>query len=185
VADPSETTQASRAPATEEASELLGAVRELSAQVGGLQAELNAMRSHTRALPSGDMDVPGWEIGETASRDGSVWMRSIASPAARRPAVPRLLLEILFLVAVACLAAVARLDTALVIVVMAGAWLLVALAEWTADRAVRLRNEAAFGRYSGPGEDPAWFAPPRQQTVLEVVEGGEDTAARLPPPTSA
>lgn len=184
MAEPSETTQASRAPATEEATELLGAVRALSAQVGGLQAELNAMRSHTRALPSGDVDVPGWDAGATETPGDSVWMRSIASPAARRPAVPRLLLEILFLVAVACLAAVARLDTALVVVVMAAAWLLVALAEWTAERAVRLRNEAAFGRYSGPGEDPSWFASPRQPTVLEI-DGVEDTAARLPPHTSA
>jgi hypothetical protein len=128
--------------------------------------------------------VPGWDVGAPDRRDGNVWMRAIASPAARRPAIPRLALEILFLVAVACLVAVAWLDTALVIVVMTGAWGLVALAEWAADRAVRLRNEAAFGRYSGPGDDRAWFAPHARQTMLEIVEDEEDTAARLPPPAS-
>jgi hypothetical protein len=92
--------------------------------------------------------------------------------------VPRLLLEIVFLVAVACLAAVARLDTLYVVALMAGAWALVALAEWAAQRAVRLQNEAAFGRYGGPG----WFAPSAQRDLgADVVH---DPGATLPPPAT-
>lgn len=180
MADPSETTRTSRVQATVAEDELLGAVRALATQVGELQAEVQSLRSDRRMLPQGDVDVPGWDIEAPARRDGSAWMRSVASPAARRPAVPRLFLEILFLVGVACLAAVARLDTALVVVVMAGAWGLVALAEWTAERAVRLSNEAAFGGYGTPGEDRSWFTPPQQQTL--EIETGED-ASKLPPPS--
>ena len=113
MAEPSETTVASRTPTSE--SELLGAVRALSEQVGELQAELQSLRSASRPLPPGQADAPGWEVDAPARRDASAWMRSVASPAAARPAVPRLLLEILFLVAVAVLAAVARLDTPLVV----------------------------------------------------------------------
>ena len=181
MADPSETTRETSAPATIEESELLGAVRALSAQVGGLQAELQALRSEARPLPSGQADVPGWEVDAPARRDGSAWMRSVASPGARGPAVPRLLLEILFLVAVACLAAVARLDTPLVVAVMAGAWALVALAEWAGERAVRLRDEAAFGRYAGPGGEPSWFSPHREPTL---VGADERAAGKLPPPAT-
>jgi hypothetical protein len=186
VADPSETTRASRAATTEEAGELLGAVRALSAQVGGLQAELQAMRAERGPLPHTGADVPGWDVEAPARRDGSVWMRSIPSPSARRPSVPRLVPEIAFLVAVACLAAVARLDTAVVIVVMAGAWALVALAEWAADRAVRLRNSAAFGRYTGPDGKRTWLAPPAPETELDRFEDeeGEAAPAKLPPASS-
>ena len=184
MADPSETTQASRAPSSVEASELLGAVRALSDQVGGLQAELHSLRAAARQLPPGEADVPGWETDTPIRRDGgATWMRSIASPTSRGPAVPRLLLEIVFLVAVACLAAVARLDTALVIALMAGAWLLVALAEWAADRAILMRNEAAFGRYGGPGDERRWYTPPAQRSLESDIE--EHTSAPLPPPTTS
>ncbi|MGH3076968.1 MAG: hypothetical protein ACRDPZ_02160 [Gaiellaceae bacterium] len=180
MADPSKTNLASRASTSE--AELLGAVRALSEQVGELQAELQSVRSASRSLPSGQADVPGWEVETPARRDGSVWMRSVASPAPGRPAVPRLLLEILFLVAVACLAAVARLDTPLVVVVMTGAWALVALAEWATERSARLGNEAAFGRYTGPDGGGSWSAPSRASTY-EVTAGGE-AAAKLPPPAA-
>jgi hypothetical protein len=184
VADPSETTRASRATTTEEASELLGAVRALSAQVGGLQAELQSLRSERGGLPRGDADVPGWDVDAPSRRDGSVWMRSIPSPSARRPAIPRLVPEVAFLVAVACLLAVARLDTVAIVAAMAGAWALVALAEWAADRAVRLRNQAAFGRYVGPEGDRTWLAPPLREAIPEPVEDDEESAAKLPPASS-
>jgi hypothetical protein len=180
MADPSETTLASRAPADVETSELLGAVRALSEQVGGLQAGLQALQSERHTLPPGDADVPGWDAGARTRQDVSPWMRSIASPAARRPPVPRLFLEIVFLVAVACLVAVARLETALVIAIMGVAWVLVALAEWATERAARLRNEAAFGRYAGP--EGSWFATPVREAVPEIARGDGDSSAKLPPP---
>lgn len=184
MSDPSETTQVSRAPDGEE-TELLSAVRALAAQVSGLQAELRAIRAQTRSLPVAEADTPGWDEGVPVRRERSIWVHSLDSPAARRFPIPRLLLEVVFLVAVAVLAAVAQLDAIVVGAVMAVAWILVALAEWAAARATRRRDEIAYGFYAGGtfglAEDPSWFAPPVERTVLEVVEGGEDTAARLPP----
>ena len=180
MADPRETTLASRADAEAEPPELLGAVRALSDQVVGLQAELQSLRAERHALPPGDIDAPGWETSAPTRRDGSPWLRSVASPAARGPAVPRLFLEIVFLAAVACLLAVARLETALVVAIMAGAWVLVALAEWAADRAERQRTEAAFGRYGRP-EGP-WFATPTREGGPAVAEDAGESGTRLPPP---
>jgi hypothetical protein len=191
VAEPSETTQASRGPADADTAELIGAVRALSAQVGGLQAELQALRSQTRSLPAAGADAAGWDDGAPAvRRDGSYsyWVRTLDSPRMRRPAVPRLAVEVAFLVAVALAVAIAELDTLVVIAVMAGAWGLVALAEWTAARASRRRDKAVYEPLAGIGpvfaEDPSWFAPPTAGTMLEAVENGDDTEARLPPASS-
>lgn len=180
MAEPSETTLASRTSESISQAELLGAVRALSEQVGGLQAELQSLRASSRPLPGGETDVPGWEAETPARRDGSPWMRSVASPGPGRPAVPRLLVEIIFLVAVACLAAVARLDTPLVIAVMAGAWALVAAAEWAAERSARLGAEAAFGRSAAVGSDGSWSPP--QAAAYEV--GAAEPTAKLPPPAA-
>ena len=93
VADPSETTQVSVEPDGAETSELLGAVRALSAQVGGLQAELHALRSQVRPLPE-PADAPGWGDSPPARRESSPWVRTLERPGPRGPAVPRLLIEI-------------------------------------------------------------------------------------------
>jgi hypothetical protein len=187
VSDPSETTQVSRPPDSEEA-ELLSAVRALAVQVSGLQAELRTIRTQTRSLPAAEADTPGWDDRVPMRPERSIWVHSLDSPALKRPPVPRLLLEVIFLVAVAVLAAVAQLEAVVVVVLMAGAWVLVALAEWAAARSARRRDEIAYGFYAGGAmglaEDASWFAPPVERTVLEVVEGGDDTAARLPPPSS-
>jgi hypothetical protein len=94
--------------------------------------------------------------------------------------VSRLSLEIAFLVAVACLVAVARLDTVLVVAVMGAAWALVALAEWATERAAHQRNEAAFGRYAGP--EGSWFAAAPREAVPEIARADGDSGAKLPPP---
>jgi hypothetical protein len=188
VADPSETTQVSREPADLESEELLAAVRALATQVGELQAELQALRAQSRSLPAQDEEQPGWDDRTPARRDSPAWVRSLDTPTLRRAAVPWLLLEILFLVAVAGLAAVARLDAPVVVAVMVGAWLLVALAEWTAARAARSRDAVLYGSLA-PGaaalpEDPSWFGPPVERTALSIADVEESTAARLPPPQS-
>lgn len=186
MADPSETTQVSEAGQIGTA-ELLDAVRDLAEQVGGLQAELQSLRSST-ALPNEEREQHGWAEGAVARPESPPWVRALDSPEARRPPVPRLLLEILFLVAVAVLAAVAGLDTPVIVVLMAGAWVLVALAEWVAEREAATRQRALFESPLGSGllgEDPSWFGPPPERELLDVAvveeEPSEDTAAKLPP----
>jgi len=189
VADPSETTRASRAATTEEAGELLGAVRALAAQVGVLQAELRTLRSERGALPRPEADVPGWDVETGTSRVGSAWLRSIPSPQPRGLSVPRLVPEIAFLVLVACLAAVARLEAWAIVALMAGAWGLVALGEWAADRALGLRAEGAFGRYRDPRRptaddgDRPWLEPAPEPSSEPDGESAQEPA-KLPPAAS-
>lgn len=189
MADPSETTQVSREPADPEGEELLAAVRVLATQVSGLQAELQTLRAQTRSLPAQDGERPGWDDRMPAQRESTGWVRSLDTPTLRRAVVPWLLLEIVFLVTVAVLAAVAGLDAPAVVAVMVGAWLLVALGEWTAARAARRDDAIVYGSLS-PGaaalpEDPSWFDPPGERTALEIAGVEESTATRLPPPSSA
>jgi len=185
MADPSETTQVSLEPHEPEASELLGAVRALSAQVGGLQAELHALRAQVRPLPDVP-DAPGWDESAPARRESSPWVRSLDRPGPRGPAVPRLVIEVAFLVAVALAAAIADLDPVVVVLLMAGAWALVALVEWIGARAARRHAQVSDAPLARAGayfaEDPSWFGPPVERTA---VEAGEDAAARtrLPAPS--
>jgi hypothetical protein len=192
VADPSETTQVSLEPQTPEAAELLGAVRALSAQVGGLQAELQALRAQSRALPPAP-DAPTWDHSTPPRREKSTWMRSLERPGPRPPAVPRLLLEVVFLVAVAGAAAIAELEPAVIVVLMAVAWGLVAAVEWLSARAASHHALVSAMPLAGAGEiladDPSWFAPPLERPLVEpgAPETGETTAdggtaaPRLPP----
>jgi hypothetical protein len=187
MADPSETTQVSHEPADQESEELLAAVRALASQVGGLQAELHTLRSQPRSLPAPDGERPGWDDRMPVQRESASWVRSLDTPTARRAAVPWLLLEILFLVAVAVLAVVAELEAPAVVAVMVGAWLLVALAEWTAARSIRRDEALVYGTIapSSPvaSQDPSWFAPPIERTALEITDAGDASTTRLPPPT--
>jgi hypothetical protein len=193
VADPSETTQISgpgleddRA-AADEPSEVLGAIRDLSDRVGDLQSELQSLRAQTRALPQGSTEAGGWDDSRAPGPDMLTWVRAVDAPAARVPAVPRLLLEIVFLVAVAVAAAIAELDAIEIVGVMTAAWLLVALAELVAARAARRRAEMVYaplpGLTRGYPTDPSWFAPSVERPVLGLTEVGEDTQPRLPPPS--
>ena len=175
MADPSETTQVSLEPQDPETKELLGAVRALSAQVGGLQSELQALRAQSRPLPP-LVDAPDWDRAPPAQREKSAWMRSLDRPGVRPPAVPRLLLEVVFLIAVAGAAAIADLDPVVIALLMAGAWVLVAVTEWLASRAALRHAEISAMPLSGAGgifaDDPSWFAPPVERTSVEI---GEDT----------
>jgi hypothetical protein len=182
VADPSETTQASHEPATQD--ELVSALRALAAQVGDLQADVQALRSDARGLPSGDPGH-GWDEGATAVREGPAWVRSVDSPRPRGLAVPWLLVEIVFLVAVAVLAIVADLEPYAIAGVMAVAWVLVALGEWLSARGERQRHLLVYG--PGPSvappvpDDRAWFGTNGDETLLDSPSA-ERPPARLPPP---
>lgn len=185
MAEPSETTQASLAPEDLEASELLDAVRALSAQVGGLQAELHALRAQVRPLPE-PADAPGWGESTAVRRESSPWVRTLERPAPRGPAVPRLVIEVVFLAGVALAAAIAELEPLVIVLVMAAAWLLVAVAEWVATRAARRHALLLAAPLSGGGtflgEDPSWFGPSAERNGVATGDGDGETAARLPEP---
>ncbi len=175
------------APSSRE-EELAGVVRELSDRIEALQADVRCLGGP--GLPAVE---PGWEGAEEQTQPGPsyAWVGSIPAPVRRRPGVPRLLLELLFLAAVATAAAIAKLDAAQIAAVMAAAWVLVALIEWAASRAARRRDEVP-GLYAGPPPatgpapaDAAWFIPPVEHTL---VEGGADAptaVTRLPPPVES
>jgi hypothetical protein len=186
MADPSETTHVSHEPADPEREELLAAVRALATQVGELHGELHTLRSQARTLPAQDGERPGWEEHVPTPVQSAPWVRSLDSPKLRRAAIPWLMLEILFLIAVAVLAVVADFSAPAAIGVIVGAWLLVALAEWMNARAAR-RDAAILYDYIAPGaamfpDDPSWFDPPSERTALEIPDARETIAARLPPP---
>ena len=169
-----------------DSADVLEAIQDLSARVGGIQAELNALRAQSRPLPEEKTEAPGWDGRADRSRDTFAWVRELEGPRSRTARVPWLLLELTFLAAVAVGLAVADVGWQAIVAAMAGAWVLVALAEWTAARAARRRAEAAYAPVSVYGQaaaDPSWFAPPSERTVLDVRD--EDTGARLPPSTAA
>jgi hypothetical protein len=189
VAEPSEQTQFSPGPDEPDRAELLAAIRALSAQVGGLQSEVQSLRAqaHGRAsLPAAGAELPGWERAPVR-RESSTWIRSLDGPVSRQPAVPRLLLEVLFLVVVAVAAVVAKLDAIFIVLIMAASWALVAAAEWFAAREAKERAQLALRPLAGMGgvlaDDPSWFRPPVERTVLEPVpaaaEDDEDTQDKL------
>jgi hypothetical protein len=184
VADPSETTQVSREPTAQEG-ELVDALRALSAQVASLQAEVQALRSEARPLPAGEAkDRHGWDDSAPVVREGPAWIRSVDSPRPRGLAIPWLLLEIAFLVAVAVLAIVADLEPYAIGAVMLGAWALVALAEWLAARSAEERHVLVYGTgaptASGVPDDRAWFETNGDDMLLDAPSA-ERTPARLPP----
>ena len=184
MADPSETTQISREPGGDDAEDMLAAVRSLATQVGSLQTELHSLRQDARALPSENGERPGWEEGRPVVRESPSWVRSVDSPRPRSLSVPWLLIEILFLVGVATLAAVAGLDPIAIGGLMIGAWLLVAAGEWAAARG-RMRERAfAYGPATTQGtlpDDPSWFDANGGETALDLT-AGDRAPTRLPPP---
>jgi hypothetical protein len=184
VADPSETTRVSQSPADVETRELLDAVRSLAVQVGSLQTDVHALRTSAGGLPATEGETHGWDERHVGTQQSPPWVRSLESPVARRPAVPRFALEILFLVAVAVIAGVARLDAIAIVIVMALAWALVAAAEWLAAREAAKRETALLrsGLASAVArEDAAWFGA-LGASVTATPSSAADSAARLPPP---
>jgi hypothetical protein len=181
--DPSETTQVSHS----QDAELVDAVRALTDRVEHLQDEVRSLRAETHALPPGETDHHGWdERAATAVREGPAWVRSVDSPRPRGIAVPWLLLEIVFLVAVAVLCAVAGLDAPLIAGVMVAAWALVAVGEWLLSRAERERHALVYGAGTPPPvaglpDDRSWFASNGDDTMLDLPSA-ERPPTRLPPP---
>jgi hypothetical protein len=141
-------------------------LRRLSDRIDTLQADVR--RLSAPALPPVE---PGWDEERAEAAVSYAWLGSIDSPMRRRPAVPRLLLEILFLAVCATAAAVADLDPVALAGVMVGAWVLVALIEWASSRADRRRDELLSIPPPAPAAparaDPSWYVPPVEHTLLD------------------
>lgn len=154
-----------------------GALARLEEQVSALHEEVRRIGSGGALPPAAASALP--EPGAYA------WLGSLDVPVRRRPQLPRLLLESLFLAAAAAAAAIAELDAVAIAGVMVGAWVLVALIEWAASRADSRGELPVYAPAPGspPGADPAWFSPPVEQTLLEVATDDPVTdVTRLPPP---
>jgi hypothetical protein len=162
--------------------ELAATLRELSDRIEALQADVRRLGGP--GLPSGE---PGWEGQEepAAAAPSYAWVGSISAPVRRRPSVPRLFLEVLFLAGVAAAAAVAKLDAAVIAAVMAASWLLVALIEWAAVRAELRSQEIPAFAPRAPAEplpaDPSWFVAPVEHTLVEPAADSPTAVTRLPP----
>jgi hypothetical protein len=162
--------------------ELTTVVRDLADRIEALQADVRRLGGP--GLPSAE---PGWsdEDARPPATPSYAWVSSIGAPVRRRPGVPRLLLEVLFLVAVAIAAAIADLDAPVIAGVMTAAWVLVALIEWTASRADRRREAIpTISPVAAPVQlpaDPAWFVPPVEHTLLEPAADSPTAITKLPP----
>ena len=162
--------------------ELAHVVRELSDRIEALQADVRRLGGP--GLPTAE---PGWNDGpsEPAPTPSFAWVSSVGAPVRRRPAVPRLLLEVLFLIGVAAAAAIAKLDAPVIAGVMAASWALVALIEWAASRADRTRDALPTFTPTPAAEpraaDPSWFIPPVEHTLLEPAADSPTAVTKLPP----
>ena len=158
--------------------DVAGALARLEEQVTQLHEEVR------RLDPGAALPVSADNRALQPAPGSYAWVGQLDSPARRRPQVPRLLLEGLFLAATAAAAAIADLDPVAIGGVMVGAWVLVALIEWAASRADRRPEQPVYvAAPSAPAvADPAWFSPPVEHTLLEGADGDGDTAVtRLPP----
>ena len=161
--------------------DLVDVIRELSDRIEALKADVR--RLDGPGLPASE---PGWndESNTFTPTPDFAWMSSVGAPVRRRPGVPRLLLEVFFLAAVAAAVAVAKLDALVIAAVMAVAWALVALIEWAGSRADRKREAIPTFTPARPVEarvaDPSWFVPPVEHTLLEPASDAQTTVAKLP-----
>ena len=156
---------------------------ELTDQLARVEEQLTELHAEVRRLGLSSSLPPDPVAPPTPA--AYAWLGALDAPVRRRPQVPRLLLEGLFLAAAAAAAAIADLDPVAIGGVMVGAWILVALIEWAASRADRRPEPPLYAPAPAPspGADPAWYAPPVEQTFLDVEAGDSETAVtRLPPP---
>jgi hypothetical protein len=163
-------------------------VRDLEDVAAELRDEVRALRSERRG-PADDEDWPDTEhrMGLAPSPD---WIASVPPPLARPFAVPRLAVETAFLLAVALLAGLANLGAAWIVLVMAAAWALVALAEWSAAaRRARWRLDEIAPALALPGAPDGettgpWSMPVVEATAVAPPDGSESRTviATLPAP---
>ena len=172
-------------------------VRELESVAGELRAELRALRSQRQQLDSDTApafyESEEWPVdageaptGPTSSPD---WVSSVPAPLTRPVAIPRLVLEAIFLILIALFAGLADLSTTSIVIVMASAWALVVLSEWAAAaKRARWRLDAVATPLSEPTEGASdstgpWSMPVVEATVVEAADDSEShtVVTKLPP----
>jgi len=152
-------------------------VRDLEEIAAELRDELRDLRS--RSVPYDEEDWPeAYGVGGSAPGPPPDWLASVPPPLVRPFAVPRLAVEAAFLLAVALLAGLADLSAPSIVLVMAAAWALVALAEWSAaakrarwrldEIAPALEGREGDGETTGP-----WNMPVVQATVVQPADDSE------------
>ena len=150
-------------------------VRELEALTGELRAELRSLRAE-RAAPM-RVDDEHWPVEPRANLSPD-WVAAVPAPQLRGFAVPRLLLEGVFLLLVALFAGLADLSTTWIVLVMVAAWTLVVLSEWAA---AAKRAHWRLDAIAPPLEpDAADTTGPWDMPVVEatVVEAGPDPESK-------
>jgi len=161
-------------------------VHELESVAVELRAELRELRAERRAdsrpVPYADEDWPVDAAFTGAGRAASPgWVASVPPPLLRPVAVPRVVLEGAFLLAVALLAGLADLDSIWIVLVMAAAWALVALSEWTAAaKRARWHLDEVAPSVTPDGDPAAESTGPWSMPVVEAtaVEAADDSESR-------
>lgn len=162
-------------------------VRELESVAVELRTELRSLRAE-RAAASAAPDVdPDWPaehgVADTGLGGSPDWVAAAVPPPLQRPVgVPRLALEAVFLLLVALFAGLADLAPEWIALLMAGAWLVVVLVEWTAAaRRARWHLDEippplaiadtgeTTGRWSSPVVEATAFAAPDVSESRTVV----------------
>jgi hypothetical protein len=159
-------------------------VRELESVASELRAELKAVRAE-RTAPPPRYEDEDWPAESGLSSAGLApspdWVAAVPPPFARHPAVPRLVVEALFLLLVAVLAGLANLAAAWIVLVMAVAWALVVVTEWAA---AAKRSRWRLDEIAPPADDgskpAAETTGPWDMPVVEatVVESGPDPESK-------
>jgi hypothetical protein len=173
----------------EEAFERFGErVRELESVAADLRAELRALRAERPPPAAARYADEEWPDAAGPPAD---WVGAIPPPLVRTFAVPRLALETVFLLGVGLFAGLADLSPEWIVGLMAGAWLLVVLSEWTAAaKRASWRLEEIPPPVETPAEDAGestgpWSMPVVEATVVEAPDASEShtMVAALPAPT--
>jgi hypothetical protein len=157
-------------------------VHELESVAVELRAELRELRADRRTAPPPQpyADDEDWPVDATFRGRGPApdWVASVPPPLLRPVAVPRVVLEGAFLLAVALLAGLADLDAVWIVVVMATAWALVALSEWTAAaKRARWHLEEVAPSVASDGDSAEstgpWSMPVVEATAVAVADDSE------------
>jgi hypothetical protein len=160
-------------------------VRELEDVASELRAELQSLRAERAVRPAPvryeSEDWPA-ESGVGGRPPTSAdWVATVPPPLARGVAVPRLALEGAFLILVAVLAGLADLAVEWIVLVMAGAWALVALAEWAAAaQRARWHLDEIAPAVPAPAAEAAdstgpWDMPVIQATAVAPQASGSES----------